>query len=103
MLTALIGRIKRLKDTLLAYLELSNQNNLSLLKSSAYIIEVLQLQNRVFLDQRSQMLEQLSSLQSGVERLQVQIEQLQKQQDELLTRLNEPVDGHPPGAGHFKS
>ncbi|BAC92250.1 hypothetical protein [Gloeobacter violaceus] len=62
MLSALAGRVKRLKDTFLAYLELSNRNHLALLDATAYIIEVLQLQNRVFLDGRTELNGQMAAL-----------------------------------------
>ncbi|MBW4699181.1 MAG: hypothetical protein KME03_15035 [Aphanocapsa lilacina HA4352-LM1] len=62
MLSALTGRVKRLKDTFLAYLELSNRNHLALLDATAYIIEVLQLQNRVFLDGRTELNRQMAAL-----------------------------------------
>ncbi len=87
MFSELTGRAKRLKDAFFAYLELTNKNSLALLDASAYVIEVLQLQNQVFLEQRTQLSEQLTHLQTSLDETRGQLAHLQRQHDHLLNCL----------------
>lgn len=94
MFSALTGRAKRLKDAFFAYLELTNKNSLALLDASAYVIEVLQVQNLVFLEQRAQLNEQLAHLQTSLDESSQQIAHLQRQIDRLSVATTREGEAH---------